>query len=88
MKLLNIALLGTACTVNQFLLARFWNLPPARTERQVILHSYLVIGCSSQSDSPVWSINGAPQRSFSLKAVWNEIRSTNPEVSLGIFTLT
>ncbi|CAA7020346.1 unnamed protein product [Microthlaspi erraticum] len=58
-----------------------WNLPPARTERQVLLHSYLLsIGCSDLADGPVWSLQGVPQRTFSLKAVWNEIRPTKPEV--------
>ncbi|CAA7052246.1 unnamed protein product [Microthlaspi erraticum] len=58
-----------------------WTLPPARTDRQVNLHSYLLtVGCSSSVDTPIWSINGVIRKSFSLKEVWNEIRSTNPEV--------
>ncbi|CAA7034489.1 unnamed protein product [Microthlaspi erraticum] len=40
---------------------------PSRLERQLLLHTFLsTIGCSSLCDHPVWSINGSPQRSFSL----------------------
>ncbi|CAA7058008.1 unnamed protein product [Microthlaspi erraticum] len=59
-----------------------WTLPPARTERQVTLHTYLLsVGCSSQSDRPIWLIKDIPQRSFSLFKVWDEIRLSKSEVA-------
>jgi hypothetical protein len=36
-----------------------WSLPPARTERQVLLHSFIsTISMSSANDTPVWAIDG------------------------------
>ncbi|CAA7019532.1 unnamed protein product [Microthlaspi erraticum] len=68
-------------TVSDLWCGSGWSLPPARTERQVLLHTYLLsLRCSASADIPVWSIRGSPQRSFSLRAVWNEIRPTHPEV--------
>ncbi|CAA7029742.1 unnamed protein product [Microthlaspi erraticum] len=79
-----LSLLGIplSATVSNIWNGTGWVLPPTQTERQVLLPSYLLtIGCSSQSASPVWFICGLPQTSFSLNAVWNQIRSSKPEVS-------
>ncbi|CAA7024003.1 unnamed protein product [Microthlaspi erraticum] len=58
-----------------------WNLPPARTERQVALHSFLLtIGCSNSNDVSLWSVNGRASKSFLLKEVWNETRCKKPEI--------
>ncbi|KAG7576912.1 hypothetical protein ISN45_Aa03g012390 [Arabidopsis thaliana x Arabidopsis arenosa] len=59
-----------------------WSLPNARTERQVILLSFMsTITMSSANDIPVWAIDGIPYFSFSSKAVWNAIRIANPTKS-------
>ncbi|CAA7026629.1 unnamed protein product [Microthlaspi erraticum] len=71
-----------SATVSDLWNGRGWTLPPARTERQLLLLSHLSsIGCSPCTDCPIWSIGGSPQRTFSLNAVWNVIRPTKPEVS-------
>ncbi|CAA7058554.1 unnamed protein product [Microthlaspi erraticum] len=72
----------TSATVSDIWNGSGWTLPHARSERQVLLYSYLLsYGCSPSADTHIWSISGSPQRSFSLKAVWNEIRPKKPEVN-------
>ncbi|CAH8263184.1 unnamed protein product [Arabidopsis lyrata] len=56
-----------------------WSLPHARTERQVLLHSFIsTISMSLANDTPVWEIDGIPYFSFSSKAVWNAVRISRP----------
>ncbi|XP_020866212.1 uncharacterized protein LOC110224467 [Arabidopsis lyrata subsp. lyrata] len=57
-----------------------WSLPNARTERQVLLLSFIsTITMYSSFDTPVWAIDGIPYRYFSSKAVWNAVRISKPE---------
>ncbi|CAL9233161.1 unnamed protein product [Arabidopsis halleri] len=59
-----------------------WSLPHARTERQVLLHSFIsTISMSSANDTLVWAIDGLPHLSFSSKAVWNAVRISHPKKS-------
>ncbi|CAA7043002.1 unnamed protein product [Microthlaspi erraticum] len=70
-----------SATVSDVWSGNGWLLPPARSNRQVLLHAYLMgISCNSSIDMPIWSVNGIPRKSFSLKDVWNGIRDCKSEV--------
>lgn len=59
-----------------------WNLPPARSERQLQLHAYVTtIPLVLASDLPIWSVSGSVHKSFVSKAVWNVIRPLKQVVS-------
>ncbi|XP_024009376.1 uncharacterized protein LOC112084468 [Eutrema salsugineum] len=68
-------------TVGQQISSQGWNLPNARSEKQLQLYSFLSsIVPSASCDSPVWMINGEVQKSFSARYVWNSIRERKEEV--------
>lgn len=59
-----------------------WNLPPARSDLQLQLFSFLTsINYSGTSDSPRWSIGGKLVTTFSSRDVWNAIRPYRPKVT-------
>ena len=59
-----------------------WNLPHARSERQLQLHVYVTtIPLVLASDLPIWSVSGSVHKSFVSKAVWNVIRPLKQVVS-------
>ncbi|XP_010513296.1 PREDICTED: uncharacterized protein LOC104789266 [Camelina sativa] len=65
-------------TVAELRNADGWSLPNARSERQVLLYSFIsTITMSSSNDTPVWAIDGIPYKFFSSKAVWNAVRISN-----------
>ncbi|WZZ64591.1 hypothetical protein YC2023_075961 [Brassica napus] len=56
-----------------------WALPNARSENQVLLLSYIsTLHLSAGSDQAVWSVNGAKNKEFSSKQIFNAIRRSVP----------
>ncbi|CAA7033781.1 unnamed protein product [Microthlaspi erraticum] len=67
-------------TVSELWLGSGWSLPPARTDKQVQLHSFMsTIHCSSATDQAIWGFEGKVFKDFSSKEIWNLIRPKKPE---------
>ncbi|XP_020881839.1 uncharacterized protein LOC9313537 [Arabidopsis lyrata subsp. lyrata] len=66
-------------TVAELRIEDGWSLPNARSEKQVLLHSFIsTISISSSNDTLVWAVDGIPYKHFSSKAVWNAVRISKP----------
>ncbi|KAL1222629.1 hypothetical protein V5N11_002455 [Cardamine amara subsp. amara] len=59
-----------------------WRLPPARSDLQLHLYSFIsTIQYSPTNDKPSWVIQGKTCNFFSSNAVWKAIRPFSPQVS-------
>ncbi|CAA7013744.1 unnamed protein product [Microthlaspi erraticum] len=58
-----------------------WILPPARSDLQVEVFSYISsITPSLESDTPIWKVDDQIMDSFVAKVIWGKIRLSKPEV--------
>lgn len=68
-------------TVNEIITPNGWQLPPARSEKMLQLHTFITtLEPKSVSDRTVWLIDEVIQKSFSSRKVWNCIRDRKSEV--------
>lgn len=59
-----------------------WMLPPARSERQFLLHSHLTsLTLLNHSNFPLWCIEDTPHKIFISKLVWKCIKIRKPPCS-------